>query len=142
MNDTTGVATAAPPTHQFGKSRITLLKFLIICLPLWLSAKFYTGPYHEQVGLYLAGIFYLICWALLIQIVLPRLRETPLLIALFLVFCAVELLAWQAPELLQGVSVTLDNRIVIGAHYSLNKIPYYGVGAFICYFILKACRSN
>ncbi len=142
MNDTTGVATAAPPTYQCGKSRITLLKFLIICLPLWLSAKFYAGPYHEQVGLYLAGIFYLICWALLIQIVLPRLRETPLLIALFLVFCAVELLAWQAPELLQGFSVTLDNRTVIGAHYSLNKIPYYGVGAFICYFILKACRTN
>jgi len=142
MNDMTGVATAAPPAHQYDKSRITLLKFLIICLPLWLSAKFYDGPYHEQVGLYLAGIIYLICLALLIQMVLPRLRETPLLIALFLVLCAVELLAWQSPELFQGFSVTLDDRTVIGAHYSLNKIPYYGVGAFISYFILKACRNH
>ncbi len=142
MTDITATTSAAPPTHRHDKSRITLLKFLIICLPLWLSAKFYAGPYHEQVGLYLAGIFYLICLALVIQIALPQLRETPLLIALFLVFCAVELLAWQFPGLLQGFSVTLDNRTVIGGHYSLNKIPYYGVGAFICYFILKACRAH
>jgi hypothetical protein len=142
MTDATSTSIAAAAVRQYPKNRLTLLKFLIICLPLWLSAKFYGGPFHEQVGNYLAGIFYLICWALVIQMILPRLRETPLLIALFLVFCAIELLVWQSPELLQGITMTLDNRTVIGDHYSLNKIPYYGVGAFISYFILKACRSR
>ncbi|MBE0583637.1 MAG: DUF2809 domain-containing protein [Desulfofustis sp.] len=142
MTDATGAPTATAAAYQQPKNRLTLLKFLIICLPLWLSAKFYGGPFHEQVGNFLAGIFFLICWALVIQIILPRLRETPLLIALFLLFCTIELLAWQSPELLQGITLTLDNRTVIGDHYSLNKIPYYGVGAFIGYFILKACRSR
>lgn len=141
MTDTTGKA-AALPSDPPPKNRATLLKFLAICLPLWLSAKFYGGPYHDQVQYYLAGILFIICWGLLIQLVFPRLPETPLLIALFLVFCTIELLVWYYPALLQGTTVTLDDRAIIGSHYSLNKIPYYGVGAFIAYFILRACRQR
>ncbi len=124
------------------KKRTTLLQFLIICLPLWLSAKFYAGLYHEEIQYYLAGILFIICCGLVVQMLLPRLPERPVLLTLFLIFCAIELVAWQYPGLFSGFTLSIDNRMVIGSHYSLNKIPYYGVGAFIAYFILRACRQS
>ena len=128
--------------HRPIKRRRILLQFLVICLPLWLSFKFYNGPYSDQVGNYLAGVLFLIVWALVIQLILPTLRETPLLIVLFLVFSAIELLVWQNPGLVENFSITLAGQTLIGDSFSVNRIPYYGVGAFIGYFILKACRAS
>ncbi len=122
------------------KKRRILLQFLVICLPLWLSFKFYSGPYSDQVGNYLAGVLFVIIWALVIQLIQPTLRETPLLIILFLVFSALELLFWQYPGLVENFSITMGGQTIIGDSFSLNRIPYYGVGAFIGYFVLKACR--
>ncbi|NNK58837.1 MAG: hypothetical protein HKP44_16145 [Desulfofustis sp.] len=124
------------------KRRRILLQFLVICLPLWLSFKFYNGPYSEQVGTYLSGILLLIICALAIQLILPTLREAPLLIVLFLIFSAIELLFWQKPGLVENFSITLGKVTLIGDAFSVNRIPYYGVGAFIGYFVLKACRAS
>ena len=122
------------------KSYTALLKFLFICLPLWLSFKFYAGPYHEFVRNYLACVVYILVWSLVIQIILPKAQERLLLISLFALFSVIELTAWQAPSLFDGISLTVWNHQIIGGHYSLHKIPYYGVGAFIGFFILRACR--
>lgn len=130
------------PTKETYKERTALLKFFIICAPLWFSAALYQGPYDAEVNHYLSGILFLMCWALVIQFILPRLPERPLLIALFLFFCLVELIAWRFPNLLPGFSITIAERTIIGGHYALNKIPYYGVGAFIAFFILRACRPR
>lgn len=124
------------------KRRRILLQFLVICIPLWLSLKFYNGPYSEQVGSYLAGIILLINVALVIQLIFPHLRETPVLIGLFLVMSGIELLCWQFPGLFANLSITLGGQTLIGDTFSINRIPYYGVGAFIGYFCLKACRAS
>ncbi len=129
-----------PVVHP--KSRITLLKFLVICFPLWLSVKFYSGPFHDLIQNYLANILFIISCALVIQLIAPKLRSTTLLITLFLIFCVIELVSWQFPELLEGISLSFRTQVLIGGNYSLHKIPYYGVGAFIGYFILKACRTS
>jgi uncharacterized membrane protein len=129
-----------PVVHP--KNRITLLKFLVICFPLWLSVRFYSGPYHEMVQNYLANILFIISWALVIQLIAPKLRSSILLIALFMIFSVIQLVSWQFPELLEGISLSFRTQVLIGGNYSLHKIPYYGVGAFIGYFILKACRNS
>lgn len=123
------------------KRRRILLQFLVICAPLWLSFKLYNGPYSDQVSNYLAGVLFLIIWALVIQLIWPTLKEVPLLIVLFLVFSALELLIWQNPGLVENLSITLYGSSLIGDSFSVNRIPYYGVGAFIGYFVLKACRA-
>ena len=107
-----------------------------------MSFKFYNGPYSDQVGNYLAGVLFLIIWALVIQLFLPTLKETPLLIGLFLGFSAIELLVWQNPGLVENFSISLAGQTLIGDTFSVNRIPYYGVGAFIGYFVLKACRAK
>ena len=124
------------------KRRRILLQFLVICVPLWLSFKFYNGPYSDQVGNYLAGGLFLIIWALVIQLIVPTLREAPLLIVLFLLFSSIELLVWQNPGLVENFSISLAGQPLIGETFSVNRIPYYGVGAFIGYFVLKACRAS
>ncbi len=127
--------------ESFSKSRVTLLKFFIIIAPLWVSVKLYQGPYQNLMQNYFSCILYIIFWGLVIQMVFPGLREKPLLAAVFLITCAIELLHWQNPGLFSSFDVVVFDRTLLGANYSLHKIPYYGVGAFISYFILKACRK-
>jgi hypothetical protein len=125
---------------SFRKNRRILLQFLVICLPLYLSLKMYAGPYHEQVGIYLSGILLIIIWALLIQLIVPTLPDAALMIALFVLLCAVELACQQYPSMFEPVSFAFKGKQIIGGVCTTNKIPYFGVGAFIGYFILKACR--
>ncbi len=139
MAEMAGTKKSTQKSVSFTKNRRVLLQFLIICLPLWLSIKIYNGPYSDIVR-YLAGVLFIIIWALIIQLVVPRLREAPLLIVLFLLFSAVELICWQYPELFANIKYSMAGQPVIGDAFSINKIPYYGVGAFVGYFVLKACR--
>jgi hypothetical protein len=131
------------PTKQsasYPKSRAALLKFLIVCLPFWFSTKFYNGPYQDFARHYLAGILLVISGGLVVQMIRPHFNERVVLISVLLVFSALELVCWQFPALFSQFSLVIFDRTVIGSPCSLNKIPYYGVGAFIGFFILKACR--
>ena len=140
MTETKPVDRPAKQSASYPKSRTALLKFLIVCLPFWISTKFYNGPNEELVRNYLAGILLVITWGVIVQLIRPNLNERVLLIAILLVFTAFELACWQVPGLFSQVSVTMFDRTIIGSPCSLHKIPYYGVGAFIGFFILKACR--
>ncbi len=132
---------SAERSVSFRKNRRILLQFLVICLPLWLSIKIYNGPYSEFIH-YLAGILFIIICALVVQLIRPRWREAVLLITLFFIFSAVELLCWQYPELFEHIRYSIAGQQIIGDAFSIDKIPYYGVGAFIGYFVLKACRTT
>jgi len=140
MTDEKPMDRPATQSASYPKSRTALLKFLIVCLPFWFSTKFYNGPYEEFVRTYLASILLVIVWGVIIQMIRPNLNERLLLIAVLVFFSAVELACWQIPGLFSGVSLVAFDRTIIGAECSLHKIPYYGVGAFIGFFILKACR--
>lgn len=142
MTDTKGVTHPRKSEQKpvsFQKSRRILLQFLIICAPLWLSIKIYNGPYGDTIH-FLAGILAVINVALIVQLIRPGLREDMLLIALFLIFSAVELIGLQYPDLFASIRFSIAGQTIIGDAFSINKIPYYGVGAFIGYFVLKACR--
>lgn len=140
MSDKNRMDRRTAQSASYPKSRVALLKFLIVCLPFWFSTKFYNGPNEDLVRNYLAGILLVITWGVIVQLIRPKLNERVLLIAILLVFTALELACWQIPGLFSQVSVTMFDRTIIGSPCSLHKIPYYGVGAFIGFFILKACR--
>lgn len=124
----------------YSKSRKALLKFLIVCGPFWLTMLFFNGPYEDLVRYYLAGIMRIIVVGLLIQMIFPHLNERLLLIGLLIVFSILELACLQFPTLFSNFSLVLFDRTVFGSECSLHKIPYYGVGAFICFFMLRASR--
>lgn len=128
-------------SHTRYKSRFTVLKFLIIVLPLWLSAKVYSGPYKDLVSDYFSSILLIILFGLLVQIIFFKADETSLLIALFLICSSIQVVHYFFPLLLADTTVQIGT-YSIGVNYSLHMIPYYGVGAFIGYFILKACRAG
>ena len=124
----------------YTKSRTGLTKFLIVCLPFWLTMIFFNGPYEDLVRYYLSGIMRIIVVAIIVQMILPNLNERLLLIGLLIIFSALEFACMQFPAFFSNFSLVVYDRIVFGSGCSLNKIPYYGVGTFICYFMLSACR--
>lgn len=125
------------------KRRSTLVKFLIIILPMWVSAKFYAGPYMELVRNYFAAILQIIMLGLIIQMIFVRMDEKRLLVILFAVLSLIQVVAvYLSPNLFPSLSYQVGQAHFFGGIYTLNLIPYYGVGGFIAYFILKQGRVD
>lgn len=122
------------------KSRTALLKFLVIVLPLWISAKFFNGPYFDFIQTYFAAIVLIILLGLLFQLVAPDKKAKSVLVVLFFILSGIEVLSIFAPGIFADLSFSIAGTMLIGKTYSIHMIPYYGVGGFIGYFILRACR--
>ncbi len=119
------------------KSRSTLVKLLIVVLPMWISAKFYGGPYMEFIRNYFAAILQVILLGLIFQLIFPKIEEKRLLVTIFVVLSLVQAVSFFAPTLFAALSFEIGQANFFGGEYSLHMIPYYGVGGFIGYFILK-----
>ena len=122
------------------KRRSTLIKFLIIVFPLWLSAKMFRGPYMDFIREYFSAIILPILLALIVQLIAPKRAATPVLVTIFILLSLLEIIYKFMPSIFTGITFTFNSVIVVGSSYSINMIPYYGVGAFIGYFILRACK--
>ncbi len=122
------------------KNRWALVKFLAIILPLWLSAKFFNGPYMEFIRGYFAAAILIILLALLLQLIYPKQKAKTVLMAFFLLLTLLETTYYFLPGLFSNLSFSIGGVKLIGGAYSINMIPYYGVGGFIGYFILRACK--
>ncbi|MEE4240760.1 MAG: hypothetical protein V2I36_04805, partial [Desulfopila sp.] len=75
------------------KNRATLLKFLIVLVPMWLSAKFYVGPYQDFVRNYLAAVVVIVLLGVIFQAIFLTAQEKNVLIALFVVLSAFQVFA-------------------------------------------------
>ena len=124
------------------KSRITILKFLLIVFPMWLSAKFYNGPYMEFIRTYFNGIILAILLGLLIQFILTKTSEKSIVIAVFIGLTFIQIAHLYVPSLFSGIGFTIGSTTFFTGRQSINLIPYYGVGGFIGFFILKGCRKS
>ena len=122
------------------KRRSTLLKFLIIIFTFWLSAKMFRGPYMDFIREYFSAIILPILLALIVQLIAPKRAATPVLISLFVVLSLVEIIYYFIPSLFTGITFSFNSVTIVGSSYSIHMVPYYGVGAFIGYFILRSCR--
>jgi hypothetical protein len=124
------------------RNRATLLKFLIVLVPMWLSAKFYVGPYQDFVRNYLAAVVVIVLLGVIFQAIFLTAQEKNVLIALFVVLSAFQIFAMVLPSFIAKIAFTLAETTFLGGEYSYNMIPYYGVGAFIGYFLLKGSRKK
>lgn len=124
------------------KSRIGLLKFFAIVFPFWLSAKFFQGPYMEFIHNYFSAILLIIMLSLAIQLIAPQLKAKTLLLCLFVLLSLVEILSTLMPAAFSAINLSIGGTTIIGGIFSVHMIPYYGVGGFIGYFILQACRNK
>ena len=123
------------------KSRITILKFLLIVFPMWLSAKYYNGPYMEFIKTYFNGIILIILLGLIFQFILTKATEKTIVLAVFIGLTFIQIAHQFVPSLFSGIGFTFGSVTFFTGGQSINLIPYYGVGGFIGYFILKGCRK-
>lgn len=89
---------------------------------------------------YFSSIILPILLALIVQLIAPKRAATPVLVTLFVILSLIEIIYKFMPSLFTGITLSLNSVTVVGSNYSIHMIPYYGVGAFIGYFILRACK--
>lgn len=124
------------------KSRVALLKFFIIVFPLWLSGKFYSGPYFEFVRNYLTAIILIIMLALVFQMVFTKARGERVVLCIVIILSLLQIAYFFFPSLAALVHFSLGSATFLGAKHSIHLIPYYGVGGFIAFFVLRSCRRE
>ena len=89
---------------------------------------------------YFSAVILPIFLALIVQLIAPKLAAKPVLVTLFVLLSLVEIIYHFMPSIFSGISLTFNSVTIVGSSYSIHMIPYYGVGAFIGYFVLQASR--
>lgn len=135
-------STAVQQEISEGKNRVTLTKFFLIIFPMWISAKFYGGPYNEFIRNYFAAILLIIFLSLIFQLIFPKAPEKKILFSVFIGLTLIQVINYFVPSIFAGLSFTIGQGNFFGGQYSLHMIPYYGVGGFIGFYVLKQGRSE
>lgn len=138
----TTAATQNQRQIYFQKSRVTLFKFLIIVFPMWLSAKMYNGPYVEFVRNYLTAIILIILLSLLFQLIFTKAGEKAVLVGVFVLLSLIQISYSFMPSLYAGLGFSIGTATFFKGEFSVHLIPYYGVGGFIGFFVLRQCISR
>ncbi|HKJ64642.1 MAG TPA: hypothetical protein VJ969_04525 [Desulfopila sp.] len=95
----------------------------------------------EFIRNYFAAVLLIILLGLIFQLIFPKMEEKRLLVILFVVLSLSQIVSFFAPWLLTSLSFDIARGNFFGGIYSLHIIPYYGVGGFIGYFVLKQGRK-
>ncbi len=127
---------------KLSSQQLKLFFSLIFFIALGLFSKFYQGPYQQWVNDDSNGIFYVVCWALLLALLFPKQRLLHWVWGAFLLTCALECLQlWQTPLLLELRSQLLG-RLILGSHFAWLDFPYYAIGGLLSWVWLRGLKLS
>jgi hypothetical protein len=101
---------------------------LVAVIPLGFATKLYSGPGAGWINCSLGGLFYVLFWCLLVQLLRPHWRAVRIAAGVLLVTCGLEFLQlWQTP-LLEPVRGTFLGRTLLGDTFAWSDFPWYFAG--------------
>ena len=124
------------------KSRRFLILVLIIITPLGFYSKFYTGPAQYWVNNSLGGVFYIVFWCLVVQILFFNVRELTIVGWVFVVTCLLETLQLWHPWFLEAIRRTFIGGTILGTTFVWSDFLYYVAGSLFGYLLLRACPKS
>ncbi len=123
------------------KERNYKIVALVIITPVGFYTKFYHGPFEDMAHQYLGGFFYVIFWALLWSLTLPRARALTVSVAVFIATCAVEFLQLWHPPFLEYLRSFFIGRTILGTSFTWYDFPWYAAGSIAACFLLTGIKK-
>ena len=122
----------------FNKPRCLIMIASLIVTALGIIAKFYSGWGSQWVNNNLAGIWYEMFWCLFGFLFFFSHRAIIAIpIWVFLITCLLEFLQLWHPPILELIRSHLLGRFLIGTTFSWWDFPYYVVGCFLGWWVLR-----
>jgi len=121
----------------FSKQRLLIILLLIVIVPIGFFTKFYSGPAQDWISNSVGGLFYEIFWCLVLYFLFPKTRILLLAMIVFLTTCFLEFMQLWHPSFLEYLRNNFIGRTILGNAFNWMDFPYYIVGSFLGYVLLK-----
>jgi hypothetical protein len=121
------------------KLRLIIFLFLILITPLGFLTKFYTGPAQNWVADNFSGVLYEIFWCLILQFFFPVLKQAAIAVSVLVATTILEFLQLWHPPFLENIRQNFLGRTLIGNSFSWLDLPYYVIGCFLGWVLLRFC---
>lgn len=121
----------------FSKQRLLIILLLIVIVPIGFFTKFYSGPAQDWISNSVGGLFYEIFWCLVLYFLFPKTRILLLAMIVFLTTCFLEFMQLWHPSFLEYLRSNFIGRTILGNAFNWMDFPYYIVGSFLGYVLLK-----
>lgn len=121
----------------FSKQRLLIILLLIVIVPIGFFTKFYSGPAQDWISNSVGGLFYEIFWCLVLYFLFPKTRILLLAMIVFLTTCFLEFIQFWHPSFLEYLRSNFIGRTILGNAFNWMDFPYYIVGSFLGYVLLK-----
>lgn len=131
----------SPKTTMFLVTRKWTILSILIITPIGFSTKLYSGPISAWVNNSLGGILYVLFWALLFFLILPKISTLRIACTVFIATCMIEVLQLWHPLFLEAVRHNFIGRTILGNSFSLSDLFHYGIGLIISILWIKFLRS-
>jgi hypothetical protein len=121
----------------FSKQRLLIILLLIVIVPIGFFTKFYSGPAQDWISNSVGGLFYEIFWCLVLYFLFSKTRILLLAMIVFLTTCFLEFMQLWHPSFLEYLRSNFIGRTILGNAFNWMDFPYYIVGSFLGYVLLK-----
>ena len=122
------------PAHKTVLKKLLLIIFIVVC---GLSTKFYSGPFADWVNDSAGGVFYVVFWCLLINLLRRGLSPGGITITVLLITSLLEFLQLWHPPFLEWIRSSFTGRTLIGTTFNPTDFIYYIIGSLLGYWILR-----
>ena len=126
--------------YVFVKRKWTIAS-IVILIPIGFYTKFYSGLCSSWVNDSLGGVLYVIFWALLLSLFLPKIHPLKVSIIVFTVTCILEFLQLWHPAFLESVRNNFIGQTLIGTSFSRLDFLHYFIGFLVSLVVLKYLRK-
>ncbi len=121
----------------FSKQRLLIILLLIMIVPIGFFTKFYSGPAQDWISNSVGGLLYEIFWCLVLYFLFPKTRILLLAMIVLLTTCFLEFMQLWHPLFLEYLRSNFIGRTILGNAFNWMDFPYYIVGSFLGYVLLK-----
>jgi len=112
-------------------TKATFVIFFIFLVLLGFITKLYSGPGQMWISYHFNAVIVVLAWCLVIALVLPELKNSRIALIAFAIMCGVEIYHVLIPAHLSMLREELLFPQLVDAQGSWNKIPFYGISAFL-----------
>ncbi len=124
------------------KHIIIAVLVLVIIIPLGFYSKLYNGIGQVWINNKLGGIFYEIFWCLVFYILIPNSKLLSIAAWIFIMTCILEFIQLVDNSFLDIIRSNYIGRTIIGNSFSWSDFPYYFIGSFLGFFLLKLINKS